>query len=48
MKKLFSTLSRNILVTINKSFVKSNINYAGITYQKSLNESFKKKFETVE
>ena len=43
MKKLSQFLSRKSLLTIYKSFVRPNLNYADIIYNKPLNESFKKK-----
>ena len=48
MKKLFLTLSRNSLLTIYKTFVKPNLDYADIIYDKPLSESFKDKFEMVQ
>ena len=44
MNKISQILSRIILLTIiYKSFVNSKLNYADITYEEPLNESFKKK-----
>ena len=48
MKKLSSTLSRKTLLTIYKSFVRPNLDYAGIIYDKPLNEAFKNKLEMVQ
>ena len=44
MKKI----SRKSLLTIYKSFVRSNLDYADIIYDKPLNESFKRKIEMVQ
>ena len=43
MKKLSLTLSRNILLTIYKTFVRPILDYAGITSDKPLTEFFKDK-----
>ena len=48
MKKLSSTLSRKTLLTIYKSFVRTNLDYADIIYDKPLNEAFQNKFEMVQ
>ena len=48
MKKLSQFLSREILLTIYKSFVRPNLDYAYIIYDKPLNESFKKKIESAQ
>ena len=48
MKKLSLTLSRKTLLTIYKSFVRPNLDYADIIYDKPLNESFKRKIEMVQ
>ena len=48
MKKLSQFLSREILLTIYKSFVRPNLDYADIIYDKPLNESFKKKIESAQ
>ena len=48
MKKLFQILSRKSLLTIYKSFVRPNLDYADIICDKPLNESFKKKIEMVQ
>ena len=42
MKRLFLILSRKSLLTTYKSFVRPSLDYADITYDKPLNESFKK------
>ena len=41
-------LSRQSLLTLYKSFVKHNLDYADIIYSKSFNESFKRKIEMVQ
>ena len=48
MKKLSRFLSRKSLVTIYKSFVRPNLGYADIIYDKPLNKSFEKKIESVQ
>ena len=48
MKKLSQFLSREILLTIYKSFVRPNLDYADIIYDKPLKESFKKKIESAQ
>ena len=48
MKKLYLTLSRNSLLTIYKTFVRSILDYADIIYDKPLTESFKDKLEMVQ
>ena len=48
MKKLSSTLSRKTLLTIYKSFVRPNLDYADIIYDKPLKEAFKNKLEMVQ
>ena len=48
MKKLSLTLSRKCSLTIYKSFVRPNLDYADKIYNKPLNESFKKKTEMVQ
>ena len=48
LKKLSVNLSRKSLLTIYKSFVRPNLNYAYIIYDKPLNESFKRKVEMVQ
>ena len=48
MKKLSLILSRKSLLTIYKSFVRPNLDYADIVYDKPLNESFKRKIEMVQ
>ena len=45
MKKLSLFLSRKTLLTIYKSFVRPNLDYADIIYNKPYNESFKTKIE---
>ena len=47
MKKLSQFLSRKNLLSIYKIFVRPNLDYADIIYNKPLNESFKKKAELV-
>ena len=41
-------LSRKSLLTIYKSFVRPNLNYADAIYDKPFNESFKRKIEIVQ
>ena len=48
MKKLSLFLLRKNLLTIYKSFVRPNLDYADIIYDKLLNESFKTKIEMIQ
>ena len=48
MKKLFLFLSRKTLLTIYKSFVRPNSNYADIIYDKPFNGSFKTQIEMIQ
>ena len=48
MKRLFLTLSRKSLLTIYKSFVIPNLDYADIIYETHFNESLKRKIEIVQ
>ena len=48
MKKLSQFLPRKCLLTSYKSFVRPNLDYADIIYDKPINESFKKKIESVQ
>ena len=48
MKKLSLILSRKSLLTIYKSFVRPNLDYADIIYDKPLNESLKREIEMVQ
>ena len=48
MKRLSLILSRKSLLTIYKSFVRPNLDYADIIYDKPFNESFKIKIEMVQ
>ena len=48
MKKLSLILSGKSLLTIYKSFVSLNLDYADIIDDKPLNESFKRKIEMVQ
>ena len=48
MKKLSLALSRNCLLTIYKTFARPILDYADITYDKPLTESFKDKLEIVQ
>ena len=48
MKKFSLILSRKSLLTIYKSFVRPNLDYADIIYDKPLNESLKRKTEMVQ
>ena len=47
MKKLSQFLSRKTLLTIYKSFVRPNLDYADMIYEKPYNESFKTKIEMI-
>ena len=47
LKKLFWTLSRDSLLTIYKIFVDPILDYAGIIYDRPLNESFENKSKMV-
>ena len=47
MKKLSQFLSMKNLLSIYKIFVRPNLDYADIIYNKPLNESFKMKIELV-
>ena len=48
IKKLSLFLSRKTLLTIYKSFVRPNLDYADIIYDKPFNESFKTKIEMIQ
>ena len=48
IKRLSLILSRKSLLTIYKSFVRPNLDYADIIYDKPFNESFKRKLEIVQ
>ena len=48
MRRLSMTLSRKILLTIYKSFVRPLLDYADIIYDKPCNEFFKEKLEAVQ
>ena len=48
MKRISLLLSRKNLLTIFKSFVRPNLGYADIIYDKPFNESFKRKIEMVQ
>ena len=48
MNKLSSTLSKKTLLTIYQSFVRPNLDYADIIYDKPLNEAFENKLEMVQ
>ena len=48
MKKLSLFLSQKTLLTIYKSFVRSNLDYANIIYNKPFNEFFKTKIEIIQ
>ena len=48
MKKSSQFLSRKSLLTIYKSFVRPNLNYGDIIYDKPLNKPFRKKIESVQ
>ena len=47
-KKLNNTLPRKALLTLYKSFVRSDLYYEGIIYDKQNNKSFCNKLETVQ
>ena len=47
MKKLPLLLLQKTLLTIYKSFVKLNLDYADIIYEKPFSESFKTKIEMI-
>ena len=48
MKRLSLFLSRKTFLTIYKSFVRPNLDYADIIYHKPFNESFKTKIEMIQ
>ena len=48
MKKLSLFLSRKTLLTIYKFFLRLNVDYADIIYDKPFNESFKTKTEMIQ
>ena len=48
MKRLSLILSRKSLLTISKSFVRPNLDYVDIIYDKHFNESFDRKIELVQ
>ena len=48
MERLSLILSRKSLLTIYKSFVRPNLNYADMIYDKTFNESLKRKIEMVQ
>ena len=48
IKKLSLILSRKSLLTIHKSFVRSNLYYTDVIYDKPLNEFLKRKIEMVQ
>ena len=48
MKRLYLILSRKSLVTIYKSFIRPNLDYADIIFGKPFNESFKRKIQKVQ
>ena len=48
MKKLSLILSRQSLLTIYTSFVRPNLDYVDITYDKPFNKSLKRKIEMVQ
>ena len=45
MKGVSVFLSKKILLTICKSFIRPNLDYADIIYEKPFNGSFRKKIE---
>ena len=48
MKRLSLILSRESLLTVYKSFIRPNLDYADIIYNKPFHESFKRKIEMVQ
>ena len=48
MERLSVVLSRRSLITIYKSFVRPNLDYGDIIYDKPFNESFKRNIEMVQ
>ena len=48
MRRLSLILSRKSLLTIYKSFVRTNLDYADIIYGKPFNESLSKKIEMIQ
>ena len=48
MKQLSLFLSRKTVLTIYKSFVRHNLGYADIIYDKPFSESFKTKIEMIQ
>ena len=48
MKQISQILSRKCLLTIYKSFLRPNLDYRDIIYDKPLNESFKKKIQMLQ
>ena len=48
MKSLFLILSRKSLLTIHKCFVRPDLDYTDIIYDKPFNEFFKRKIEMVQ
>ena len=48
MKRLSLILSRKTLLTTNKSFVRPNVDYADIIYDRPSNESFNRKIEMIQ
>ena len=48
MKDFLYFLSRKTLLTIYKSFVRPNLDYIDIIYDKPFNESFKTKIEMIQ
>ena len=47
MKRLSLILSRKSLLIIYKSFVRPNLDYADVIYDKPFNDSFKRKIKMV-
>ena len=48
IKKLYNILSRNVLLTIYKSFVRPHLDYGDIVYDQPSNQSFSNKIEAVQ
>ena len=48
IKKLSNVLPRDSFITIYKSFVRFHLDYGGLVYDQSNNESFSQQFESVQ
>ena len=47
-EKTFLNTSRNLLLTIYKTFIRSHLDYADIIYDKPFNDSFKEKLKKIQ